>query len=70
MFVYVVYRHISKSIVEWLTARFEETKAGGRAELVTRAFLRWLDRSLEDLFTEGLRLVSLSTYQLPVTYML
>ena len=52
------FRTISASIEEWLSERFEAYKTTGQVELVTRAFLHWLDGALEELFTQGLRTVS------------
>jgi hypothetical protein len=48
-------------MIEWVENRFKEKKEGGKVELVFRPFLRWLDKSLEDLFTEGLKHVSIVT---------
>lgn len=42
---------------EWLEEKDRELRDKGQAELVFRTFLRWLDRNIEDVVTEGLRQV-------------
>ncbi|XP_054756515.2 uncharacterized protein LOC129262423 [Lytechinus pictus] len=51
----IILRHISDAAIEWLEARAATNKLSGRAELMMRPFLRWFDRSLMRLFTEGAR---------------
>ena len=51
-------RYIWKTIEEWLNDRFTQFEKKGKVELVMRACVRWLDRSMEDMFTEGLKAVS------------
>ncbi|XP_071480408.1 uncharacterized protein [Diadema antillarum] len=51
----VILTHMSVAIAEWLTARHATNQISNRAELMVRPFLRWFDRSLEKLFTEGAR---------------
>ncbi|XP_077566367.1 uncharacterized protein LOC144182203 [Stigmatopora nigra] len=53
----VMGRHVEKSSVEWLQAKHATNQLMGKVELLFRPFLRWLDRSLEKLFTEGARLL-------------
>ncbi|XP_038076727.1 uncharacterized protein LOC119744722 [Patiria miniata] len=45
--------HMQESIVEWILARHGTNQIAGKVELMFRPFLRWLDRSLEKLFTEA-----------------
>lgn len=42
---------------EWIQAKHATNELLGKVELLFRPFLRWLDRSLERLFTEGARQV-------------
>ncbi|XP_037306762.2 uncharacterized protein si:dkey-24l11.2 [Pungitius pungitius] len=51
----VMARHIQQASVEWLQAKHATNQLLGKIELLFRPFLRWLDRSLERLFTEGAR---------------
>uniref|UniRef100_A0A672I1K7 Nucleoporin NUP42 n=1 Tax=Salarias fasciatus TaxID=181472 RepID=A0A672I1K7_SALFA len=44
-----------QSSQEWLQAKHATNQLMGKVELLFRPFLRWLDRSLERLFTEGAR---------------
>lgn len=50
-----VRRYLEVSIEEWLEEKDRELRDKGQAELVFRTFLRWLDRNVEDIVTEGLR---------------
>ncbi|XP_064618580.1 uncharacterized protein LOC135482470 [Lineus longissimus] len=50
-----VLSYIEYSMTEWVEKRFKEKEEGGKVELVFRPFLRWLDKTLEKLFTEGLK---------------
>ncbi|XP_039987897.1 uncharacterized protein si:dkey-24l11.2 [Xiphias gladius] len=51
----VMARHVQQASLEWLQAKHATNQLLGKAELLFRPFLRWLDRSLERLFTEGAR---------------
>lgn len=51
----VMARHVQDSSLEWLQAKHATNQLMGKVELLFRPFLRWLDRSLERLFTEGAR---------------
>uniref|UniRef100_H2LV82 Nucleoporin NUP42 n=1 Tax=Oryzias latipes TaxID=8090 RepID=H2LV82_ORYLA len=47
--------HVQDASIEWLQAKHATNQLLGKVELLFRPFLRWLDRSLERLFTEGAR---------------
>ncbi|KAK2917854.1 uncharacterized protein si:dkey-24l11.2 [Channa argus] len=51
----VMARHVQQASLEWLQAKHATNQLLGKVELLFRPFLRWLDRSLERLFTEGAR---------------
>ncbi|XP_058502393.1 uncharacterized protein si:dkey-24l11.2 [Solea solea] len=51
----VMARHVQQASLEWLQAKHATNQLMGKVELLFRPFLRWLDRSLERLFTEGAR---------------
>ncbi|XP_054476362.1 uncharacterized protein si:dkey-24l11.2 isoform X2 [Anoplopoma fimbria] len=51
----VMARHVQQASLEWLQAKHATNQLLGKLELLFRPFLRWLDRSLERLFTEGAR---------------
>ncbi|XP_061578626.1 uncharacterized protein si:dkey-24l11.2 [Cololabis saira] len=51
----VMAKHVQQASVEWLQAKHATNQLLGKVELLFRPFLRWLDRSLERLFTEGAR---------------
>ncbi|RVE71854.1 hypothetical protein OJAV_G00055900 [Oryzias javanicus] len=51
----VMAKHVQDASVEWLQAKHATNQLLGKVELLFRPFLRWLDRSLERLFTEGAR---------------
>ncbi|KAM8890811.1 uncharacterized protein AB9W97_011649 isoform 1-T5 [Spinachia spinachia] len=51
----VMARHLQQASLEWLQAKHATNQLLGKIELLFRPFLRWLDRSLERLFTEGAR---------------
>uniref|UniRef100_A0A671SJS4 Si:dkey-24l11.2 n=1 Tax=Sinocyclocheilus anshuiensis TaxID=1608454 RepID=A0A671SJS4_9TELE len=51
----VMGRHVQKASEEWLNAKHATNQLMGRVELLFRPYLRWLDRSMEKLFTEGAR---------------
>ncbi|XP_008280332.1 uncharacterized protein LOC103357524 [Stegastes partitus] len=48
-------KHVQQASLEWLQAKHATNQLLGKVELLFRPFLRWLDRSLERLFTEGAR---------------
>ncbi|XP_029378922.1 uncharacterized protein LOC115056542 [Echeneis naucrates] len=48
-------RHVQQASLEWIQAKHATNQLLGKIELLFRPFLRWLDRSLERLFTEGAR---------------
>ncbi|KAM3870628.1 uncharacterized protein ACN63O_005758 [Diretmus argenteus] len=51
----VMGRHVQQASLEWLQAKHATHQLMGKVELLFRTFLRWLDRSMERLFTEGAR---------------
>ncbi|XP_008309205.1 uncharacterized protein LOC103379434 isoform X2 [Cynoglossus semilaevis] len=51
----VMAKHVQQASLEWLQAKHATNGIMGKVELLFRPFLRWLDRSLERLFTEGAR---------------
>ncbi|KAI1904487.1 hypothetical protein AGOR_G00006140 [Albula goreensis] len=51
----VMGRHLSQASQEWLQAKRATNELMGKVELLFRPFLRWLDRNMERLFTEGAR---------------
>lgn len=51
----MICRHVQDASIEWLQAKHATNQLLGKVELLFRPFLRWLDRSLERLFTEGAR---------------
>lgn len=51
----VMARHVQQASLEWLQAKHATNQLMGKVELLFRPFLRWLDRSMERLFTEGAR---------------
>ncbi|XP_069480845.1 uncharacterized protein [Ambystoma mexicanum] len=53
----VMGRHIYQASEEWLQAKFATNQLMGKVELLFRPYLRWLDRNMERLFTEGARLL-------------
>ncbi|XP_039629350.1 uncharacterized protein si:dkey-24l11.2 [Polypterus senegalus] len=53
----VMGRYVCKSSQEWVKAKHETNKLMGKVELLFRPFLRWLDRNMERLFTEGARML-------------
>ncbi|XP_013777913.1 uncharacterized protein LOC106462525 [Limulus polyphemus] len=50
-------RFLNKNIQKWLFQRNDDLQKVGEVGLTFRPFLRWLDKSLEDMFIEGLRMV-------------
>lgn len=52
-------RHVQQASSEWLQAKHATNELLGKVELLFRPFLRWLDRNLERLFTEGARKVKM-----------
>uniref|UniRef100_A0A8C4QHB4 Si:dkey-24l11.2 n=1 Tax=Eptatretus burgeri TaxID=7764 RepID=A0A8C4QHB4_EPTBU len=50
-------RHVEKFSQDWLQAKHATVQLLGQPELLFRPFLRWLDRNMERLFTEGARLL-------------
>nr|XP_033776326.1 uncharacterized protein LOC117348371 isoform X1 [Geotrypetes seraphini]XP_033776327.1 uncharacterized protein LOC117348371 isoform X1 [Geotrypetes seraphini] len=53
----VMGRHICQASEMWLQAKYATNELVGKVELLFRPFLRWLDRNMEKLFTEGARLL-------------
>ncbi|XP_036005724.1 uncharacterized protein si:dkey-24l11.2 isoform X2 [Fundulus heteroclitus] len=51
----VMAKHVQQASLEWLQAKHATNQLLGKVELLFRPFLRWLDRSLERLFTAGAR---------------
>ncbi|XP_020311682.1 uncharacterized protein si:dkey-24l11.2 [Oncorhynchus kisutch] len=51
----VMGRYVEQASLEWLQAKHATNQLMGKVELLFRPFLRWLDRSMERLFTEGAR---------------
>ncbi|XP_068170006.1 uncharacterized protein si:dkey-24l11.2 isoform X2 [Antennarius striatus] len=51
----VMARYVQQASLEWLQAKHATNQLLGKAELLFRPFLRWLDRNMERLFTEGAR---------------
>ncbi|KAI3370710.1 hypothetical protein L3Q82_007267 [Scortum barcoo] len=51
----VMARHVQQASLEWLQAKHATNQLVGKVELLFLPFLRWLDRSMERLFTEGAR---------------
>lgn len=49
--------HVQQASLEWLQAKHATNELMGKVELLFRPYLRWLDRSMERLFTEGARQV-------------
>lgn len=54
-------RHVQQASSEWLQAKHATNELLGKVELLFRPFLRWLDRNLERLFTEGARKVKMTS---------
>ena len=48
---------INRAINDWLAARHAKLVKEEKIELMFRPFLKWLDKNLEDVFTEGLKQV-------------
>ncbi|XP_041034329.1 uncharacterized protein si:dkey-24l11.2 isoform X2 [Carcharodon carcharias] len=48
-------RHVRMASEEWLRAKHATNRLMGKLELLFRPYLRWLDRNMEKLFTEGAR---------------
>ncbi|XP_018618644.2 uncharacterized protein LOC108940773 [Scleropages formosus] len=51
----IMAKHVAHASQEWLQARHATNELMGKVELLFRPFLRWLDRNLERLFTDGAR---------------
>ncbi|XP_056908780.1 uncharacterized protein si:dkey-24l11.2 isoform X1 [Takifugu flavidus] len=51
----IMARHVEQASSEWLQAKHATNELLGKVELLFRPFLRWLDRNMERLFTEGAR---------------
>jgi len=49
-----VRQYVYASIRDWISSRYNEMLLQNKTELVLRSFNRWLDRSLEDIFTKAL----------------
>ncbi|KAL8577997.1 hypothetical protein ACOMHN_048773 [Nucella lapillus] len=50
-----VRRYLEISIEEWVKEKERQLDDNSQVELVFRPFLRWLDRNIEDVVTEGLK---------------
>lgn len=50
-----VRRYIDITIREWLMDKKKRLESANKVELVFRPFLKWLDRSIEDITTEALK---------------
>lgn len=50
-----VQRYIKASLEEWTVKKEEECQKKGIVELLFRPFLRWMDRNMENIVTEGLK---------------
>ncbi|VDQ01444.1 unnamed protein product [Trichobilharzia regenti] len=50
-----LYRHLNKSIESWIRCKHEYFERMKRIEPYLRPLFFWLDRNLEEMFTEGLR---------------
>ncbi|XP_066557926.1 uncharacterized protein LOC136748243 [Amia ocellicauda] len=50
-------RYVCQASQEWLLGKHATNELMGKVELLFRPFLRWLDRNMERLFTEGARLL-------------
>uniref|UniRef100_UPI00398EC67F uncharacterized protein n=1 Tax=Pristiophorus japonicus TaxID=55135 RepID=UPI00398EC67F len=48
-------RRVCSASEEWLQAKHATNRLMGKLELLFRPYLRWLDRNMEKLFTEGAR---------------
>lgn len=48
-------RDLNKAVAEWLAEKHSASNPLDQKSLLLRPFLRWFDRSLEDLFVESLR---------------
>lgn len=53
----VMGRHVCDAAKAWLEGKHATNQLVGKVELLFRPFLRWLDRNLERLYTEGARLL-------------
>nr|XP_015199237.1 PREDICTED: uncharacterized protein LOC102698197 [Lepisosteus oculatus]XP_015199238.1 PREDICTED: uncharacterized protein LOC102698197 [Lepisosteus oculatus] len=49
--------HVCQASRDWIQAKHATNELLGKVELLFRPFLRWLDRNLERLLTEGARLL-------------
>lgn len=50
-----VQRYLKATLQEWVVKKEEENVKKGIVELLFRPFLRWLDRNMESIVTEGLK---------------
>jgi len=50
----VLRQYAEDEMQNWVRTRFDAMEANGQQEMAIRPFCRWLDRNLEDIFTEGL----------------
>lgn len=50
-----VRRCINHAVDDWLSARLTKWTKDDKVELTFRPFLKWLDKNLEDIFTEALK---------------
>lgn len=51
------FRYVEVSIQEWIEEKDKQNIKRGVINMVFRPFLKWFDRSLEDMVTEGLKQV-------------
>ena len=56
--LFFINRHICKKMSDWLTDRLEASQKADKVELTFRPFLKWLDKAAEQMFTDGLTMVS------------
>jgi len=52
---------VTESVQSWVHSRYKE-RDGCVNELMFRPMMRWLDRNVEDLFTDALKQVSRYRY--------
>lgn len=61
--IIVYFRYIEVSLQEWTEKKNKEGVEKDITELYFRPFLRWMDRNMETIVTEGLKQVhDLSSY--------
>ncbi|XP_013395822.1 uncharacterized protein LOC106162896 [Lingula anatina] len=47
--------YVSYNVKGWIEETWKELQQAGKAELLLRRFLKWLDKKMEEFFTEGLK---------------